>query len=73
MVPREAIDGVPFQDVHKAPQEFKIEEMTANVLDSFQSYDEQFAPVAFYPAASMDGQMHGQMHGRTSGSSSFMS
>ena len=73
LAPREAIDGVPFQDVRKAPREFKIEEMAANELDSFQSYNEHFAPVAFFPAVNMDGQMHGQMHGQASGSSSFMS
>jgi len=70
---REAIDGIPFEsDTSDSPSEFKAEEAAASILDSFQSYHAPFTPAAFYPVASMDGQIHGQFHDPSSGHNSFL-
>lgn len=70
---REPIDGVLFSDTSNSPQEFKAEEMPVSVMNSFESYNVQYTPAAFFPAVNMDGNMHAQFDGQSSGHSSFMS
>jgi hypothetical protein len=63
----QAIDGEPFSDGNDM---VKAEDMAANILDSFHSYDASFAAAPYYPSFHANGYIAG---GESSGSASFLS